>query len=147
MTNRTKAALAALAAAALAACAHPHPRPAPEVNVMQTQEWKGAHGGPLEPGTAVAVDAASWNKLWRDVGQAPPDLDLEKFVGVAVYLGRRPTGGWRASFAAASRGDDLVVRWRVVKPGGFVAQVLTEPWAVQAFPRPKGRVVVEAAPE
>jgi len=146
MTNRTKAALAAaLAAAALAACAHP--RPAAEVAMMQAQEWKGAHGGPLDAGTAVATDAASWNSLWRKIGQAPPDLDLAKFVGVAVYLGRRPTGGWKASLAAAERGDDLVVRWRVVKPGGFVTQALTEPWAVSAFPRPKGRVILEAAPE
>jgi hypothetical protein len=141
---RTSAAFAlalGLAAAGTAACAHA--RGVQEAAVMQAQEWKGAHDGPAAPGTAVGVDAASWNALWRGLGKAPPELDLSKFVGVAVYAGARPTGGWRVSFAAASRGDDLVVRWKIVKPGGFVAQVLTAPWAVAAFPRPKGRVLLE----
>jgi hypothetical protein len=135
----------AFAAAAAAACAHG--RSAAEVAVMQSQEWKGAHDGPAEPGTAIGTDAPSWNALWRSVGKAPPELDLSKFVAVAVYAGSRPTGGWRVSFAAAAKGDDLVVRWRILKPSGFTTQVLTAPWAVQAFPRPKGRVLVEAEPE
>lgn len=141
-----RAALAlALAAAGAAACAHA--RPAAEVKTVSIQEWKGARDGPAEPGTAVGTDASTWNRLWRNVGQAPPDLDLTKFVGVAVYAGTRPTGGWRVSFAAADRGDDLVVRWKIVKPTGFVTQALTAPWAVQAFPRPKGRVLLEMEPD
>jgi hypothetical protein len=145
MTRLDATVLSLALAAGGAACAHAPT--GPEVSVMPVQEWKGAHGGPTEPGTAVATDAASWNALWRRMGQAPPELDLAKAVAVAVYLGRRPTGGWRASIEGSTRGDDLVVRCRAVKPGGFVAQVLTEPWAVRAFPRPKGRVIVEAAPE
>jgi len=135
----------ALAAAATAACAHA--RPTAEVNVIQVQEWKGARDGPAEPGTAVGTDAASWNRLWRSVGKPPPEMDLSKYVGVAVYAGTRPTGGWHVVFAAAERGDDLVVRWKVVRPTGFVTQALTAPWAVQAFPKPKGRVILEAEPE
>jgi len=143
MKNNARFALALTLAAA--ACAHA-PRAA-EVTVMRTQEWKGAHDGPQSPGTAVGTDANTWNALWRSLGKTPPELDLEKFVAVAVYAGGRPTGGWRVDFSAASRGDDLVVRWKIVKPGGFVSQVLTAPWAVQAFPRPKGRLIVEAQPE
>ena len=146
MKNNARFALAlALATAAAAACAHA-PRGA-EVPVMQTQEWKGAHDGPQTPSTAIGNDAASWNALWRALGRTPPELDLEKFVAVAVYAGERPTGGWRVSFSAALRGDDLVVRWKILKPGGFSTQVLTAPWAVQTFPKPKGRVILEAAPE
>ncbi|NNN05257.1 MAG: protease complex subunit PrcB family protein [Elusimicrobia bacterium] len=135
----------ALLAAASAACAHV--RPAAEASVMKTQEWRGMRGGPQEPGTATATDAASWNAVWRRVGQEPPPLDLEKFVGVAVYLGQRPTGGWHTDIAAQQRGDDLIVRWKIVKPMGFVTQVLTTPWDVQTFARPKGKLILEAAPE
>ena len=109
--------------------------------------WKGARDGPAEPGTAVGTDAASWNRAWRVMGKEPPELDLAKFVGVAVYAGTRPTGGWRIRITGASRGDDLVVRWKVLRPAGFVTQALTAPWAVQAFARPKGRVLVEPEPE
>jgi hypothetical protein len=144
MTRTEAAALALFLAAAAAACAH---APTKEGPVMQVQEWKGARGGPEEAGTAVATDAASWNKLWRRMGQAPPDFDLSGAVAVAVYIGRRPTGGWHASLEAASRGDDLVVRWRVLKPTGFTTQAFAEPWLVRAFPRPKGRVILEAAAE
>jgi len=130
-----------------AACAAP-PREPREEGAMQTLEWKGQAGGPVEPGAEVAVDAGSWNALWRRLGQPPPPLDMGKYVGVAVYAGQRPTGGWTISFSEPlSRGDDIVVRYRVVKPAGFVTQAFTQPWKVRAFPRPKGRAAVEAAPE
>lgn len=115
---------------------------------MQTREWKSSRGGPAEPGSAVGGDAQSWNALWRALGQPPPPLDLARFVGVAVYAGSRPTGGWKIVLdEPRARGEDLVVRYRIVKPSGFATQAFTQPWLVRAVVRPRGRVIVEAESE
>jgi hypothetical protein len=120
-----------------------------EKTSMTTQEWKGQHDGPAEPGSLVCADRGAWERAWKRVGKDAPPLDFDKFVGVMVFVGEKPTGGWSPVFEEpAARGDDLVVRYRVPKPGGFTTQAFTQPWKAQAFPRPRGRVIVEeAAPE
>ena len=56
-------------------------------------EWKGQYGGPIDPGTEVAADAAAWSRLWLTLGQDAPELDFKKYFAVAVFAGERPTGG------------------------------------------------------
>ncbi len=154
MKNRFWTALVLTAAAA--ACAPGRrpaaktqaPPPAAAEKTMTIQEWKGQYGGPGEPGSAVAVDRHSWERAWRLVGKDAPALDFERFVGVMVFVGAKPTGGWTPVFdEPEARGDDLVVRYRVPKPSGFTTQALAQPWKARAFPRPKGKVLVEAASE
>jgi len=151
--------LAAALTAATAACAmgrrpprKADPAPAPQASVektpMTTQEWKGQHDGPAEPGALVCADADAWRRAWKQVGKDAPPLDFDKFVGVMVFVGEKPTGGWSPAFEEpVARGDDVVVRYRVPKPGGFTTQAFTQPWKARAVPRPKGRVILEAAPE
>ncbi|MFI5363152.1 MAG: protease complex subunit PrcB family protein [Elusimicrobiota bacterium] len=137
--------IAAALTAATFACA-PARRPARENATMTTLEWKGQQGGPGEPGSVVASDRAAWEDAWRRVGADAPALDFAAYVGVMVFLGQKPTGGYSVVFdEPVARGDDLVVRYRAPKPGGFAAQVLTRPWKARAFARPKGSVIVEAA--
>jgi hypothetical protein len=115
---------------------------------MTIQEWKGQYGGPAEAGSVVANDAGAWERAWKQVGKDAPAADFGGFVGVLVFVGEKPTGGWTPVFdAPVSRGDDLVVRYRVPRPGGFTTQAIAHPWKAALFPRPKGRVLVEAAPE
>ena len=65
-----------------------------------------------------------------------------------VYLGEKMTGGYTVVFdEPVAQGDDLLVRYRVPKPSGFTIQAITYPWRARAFPRPKGRVIVQAAAE
>jgi hypothetical protein len=149
MRNKLWKAAILAAAAAAAACA-PGRRPprtaAVEKTPMTTQEWKGQYGGPGEPGSAVAMDQGAWERAWKQVGKDAPPLDFSKEVGVIVFIGEKPTGGWTVVFdEPGERGDDLVVRYHVQKPGGFTTQALAQPWKARAFPRPKGRVIVEAA--
>jgi hypothetical protein len=115
---------------------------------MTIQEWKGQYGGPEEPGTLVANDRGAWERAWKRVGKDAPDADFAHFVGVLVFVGLKPTGGWSPVFdEPVAQGDDVLVRYRVPKPGGFTTQALARPWKARLFPRPKGRVIVEAAPE
>lgn len=110
-------------------------------------EWRGQYGGVATPGHEVIADAAAWEAAWAKAGDpAPPAPDFAKRVAVAVFLGSKPTGGYRVSFRTEAEGDDLVVRYRAEAPTGLVTQAFTQPWAVRVFPKPKGRVRTEAAP-
>ena len=139
--------LAAAVIAATAACAPAPIKPAEKLP-MTIQEWKGQHDGPGEPGSLVATDQASWERAWKQVGQAAPALDFARFFGVIVFVGQKPTGGYTVVFdEPVAQGDDVVVRYHVPKPGGFTTQAFTQPWKARAYARPKGRVILEAAPE
>ena len=154
MTNKLWKAAVLTAAAATAACAmgrRPPQKtetPAAVEKTMTTLEWKGQYGGPSDPGNAVATDQGSWERAWKQVGKDAPALDFASHVAVMVFVGQKTTGGYSPVFdEPIARGDDLVVRYRVPKPSGFTTQALAQPWKARAFPRPKGRVLVEAAPE
>jgi hypothetical protein len=148
---------AAALTAATAACAmgrrppqkaDPAPQASTEKTPMTIQEWKGQHDGPAEPGGLVCADRGAWERAWKQVGKDAPALDFARFVGVMVFVGEKPTGGWSPVFEEpVAKGDDLVVRYKVPKPGGFTTQAFTQPWKARAVPRPKGRVILEAAPE
>ncbi|MBI3563607.1 MAG: protease complex subunit PrcB family protein [Elusimicrobia bacterium] len=109
-------------------------------------EWKSQQGGRPEEGVVVADDYAAWTKVWKELGQTAPGVDFKKYVGVVVFVGEKPTGGFTVVFQEpVAKGDDSVVRYTVPKPGGFVTQAFTHPWKAKAFPRPKGKLIVEAA--
>ncbi len=146
MTIKTWTA-AALLCAATAACAARKPAASKtaETKMTTTMEWKSQNGGPMEAGAEVAADQAAWERVWMRLGQDAPALDFKRFVGVVVFVGEKPTGGYTAVFdEPAVKGDDLIVRYRVPKPSGFTTQAFTRAWKARAFPRPKGRLILEA---
>ena len=109
-------------------------------------EWKGQGGGPTVPGAETALDAKAWDGLWRRLGQDAPALDFKRFAAVAVFAGEKPTGGFTVEFLEpVKKGDDLLVRYRLLEPTGMATQAFTQPWAVRAYPRPKGKILFEAA--
>ena len=111
-------------------------------------EWKGQHGGPIDPGTEVATDASGWTRLWLQLGQDPPELDFKKYFAVAVFAGERPTGGYTVEFLEpAAKGPDVTVRYRINDPTGFSTQAIAQPWKVRAFERVKGKVFVLPEPK
>jgi hypothetical protein len=102
--------------------------------------------GRLVAGSEVVADASHWNELWRRLGRDTPAFDFTNAVAVAAYAGQQPTSGYSIEFfEPVAHGDDLMVTWQVVAPppGSMQLQVLTQPWEVQTFPRPKGRVIAE----
>ena len=137
---RTRALLlAALALAAPAGALGRRPR-TPE---GRTMDWKNQGNGPAQPGHLLVSGEPVWLSVWKRLGQAAPPLDFKTHIAVAVFVGERPTGGWTVDWSSEAKGDDLVVRFAIKKPRGMATQAFTRPWAVRAFPRPKGRVVVE----
>lgn len=113
----------------------------------KTMEWKGQYGGPIDPGTEVALDAGAWMRLWLIVGQDAPVLDFTQYFAVAVFAGERPTGGYTVEFLdPVPKGMDVTVRYRINRPSGFSTQAIAQPWKVRAFPRVKGKVFVVPVP-
>ena len=107
-------------------------------------EWRG-NGGTVDAEERVVTDANGWSRLWLMIGQDAPPLDFAKYYAVAVFAGERPTGGYAVEFLdPIAKGKDTVVRYRVPTPTGFTTQAITQPWKVRAFPRVKGKVLVEA---
>ena len=113
----------------------------------KAMEWKADFCPVTEPAVLVAKTREDWERLWKRIGKAAPEADLEKNFAVAVFLGTRNTGGYRVAFETAP-GAGSVVRYRVKEPSGMmVIQVLTQPYAVKLFPKSGGEVKVEAAKE
>lgn len=156
MTTKIRLAAVLLAAATAAAAmgrrppktadekAAPAPAAAPTGDKMTIQEWKGQMGGTAERGHQIVTDEAAWKSAWRALGKDAPALDFGTHAAVVVFVGERPTGGFTAVFdEPVAQGDDLLVRYRIPKPTGFTTQAFAYPWKARAFPKPKGRLVVE----
>ncbi|BDU74662.1 protease complex subunit PrcB family protein [Mesoterricola silvestris] len=132
----------ALAVPALALAAAPStPREAQAARI-----WRDSFGGKPTPGAEVLGDASAWNAFWRSQNRDTPAFDFTGAVAVVAYGGEKATGGYAVDFLEPTpQGNDLVVTWQVVPPpaDAMVPQVLTRPWAVRAFPRPTGGVIVK----
>jgi hypothetical protein len=67
---------------------------------------------------------------------------------VGVFVGNRPTTGYKVEITGARKeGDTLVVQWREVPPaeGASVNATVTTPFAVAGLPRHDGPVTFEKA--
>ncbi|MBI3289225.1 MAG: protease complex subunit PrcB family protein [Elusimicrobia bacterium] len=94
----------------------------------------------------MVADAKAWNGVWKSLGKSEPAPDFKTLVAVAVFAGERMTGGFTVEFLAPqAKGADLIVRYRIKEPAGFAAQVISHPWKIRVFPKPKGKVIVEEA--
>ena len=87
--------------------------------------------------TVRTVD--EFQALWKGHSRAPlPKVDFDKSIVVGVFLGSRPTPGYRVTVTAVRRaGRTAVVEWTEMKPdpSRMVAQVITSPFHLVAIPR------------
>lgn len=113
--------------------------------IEQAMEWQGEYGGPVDRDQEVIDNAGHWARLWRSLRQgSAPALDFTKYSAVAIMVGKRPTGGYRVEFLdPVPKGEDVIVRFRVLPPTGITTQAVTQPWKVRAFPRVAGKIYVE----
>jgi hypothetical protein len=120
--------------------------PASPSEASLVQVWRGAFDGKSVPGSEVIQDADHWNEVWRGLNRDTPPFDFVHDIAVVAYAGTQGTSGYAVEFLRPElHGNNLMVTWRVVGPprGTMQSQVLTQPWAIQAFPRPRGEVMVE----
>lgn len=111
---------------------------------MADMEWAETFGGPAQAGTEIIRDSESWKNLWSRLGQPnPPAADFSKVMGVAVFMGSKPTGGYSARVEKVEKKKkQLLIYVRETAPnGGFVIQAFTSPYCVKLIERSELPVV------
>ena len=128
----------------------PEPDGSRRLEEAATMEWKGQFSGVERPAARVIRTPADWAETWADIGATPPQTpDFKTYIGAAVFLGQRNTGGHGIRWLEPQlRGDRLDIFYRETKPTGLTMQVITQPYAVKLFPRERAvdAVVAETAP-
>lgn len=116
------------------------------VEAKELKRWHGAQSAAQSPMTIVATDAEGWARIWQTVGQQPDTaFDPQHQSAVAIFLGRRNTGGYGVSIVSMGvRGDRYVIVVDETKPGDrMVTQALTTPWLVLLLDRPQQPIEIE----
>lgn len=125
--------------------------------------WDGMDGQNSaieQPRMVVVRDAQDWARLWAEHhGARPgrqgspqakdvPPVDFAKETVVAVFLGSRPTGGYKVDLSLLQDPTDpsrLFVLYKEIepKPGAFTPQVVSRPFALRKVAKPYAAVVFE----
>jgi hypothetical protein len=102
--------------------------------LLGLQEWHGDFDGPTHKSLRTILRAADWDGLWRTLDTPEPTRFFEgTHSALFTGLGTRPTGGFGiTAIDAQIRAHRVRLRIAEVKPakGQFVAEVLTQPWAI-----------------
>ncbi len=106
---------------------------------------QGASSGVEEPRQVVVRSPAEWDTLWKShAGPQPaPAVDFSMNMVAAVFLGERPTAGYRVVIVGTRRENDALVIEYIERPpgaGALVAQVLTSPFHIVKLPRFNGPI-------
>lgn len=100
--------------------------------------WSGAYGGAVETGERVVADPAVWAELWGRLSrETPPAVDFAKTRIAAVFVGPRPTAGYRARLIGiAVEKERYLVRYyeEGPGPGEAVAEGETAPFLLVSVP-------------
>lgn len=109
---------------------------------------RGTSSAIQETRVAVARTPEAWAELWAEHGanRVPhppaPEVDFERHMVVAVFLGTRTSGGYGVEIAECRAHEDrIVVRARETRPApdAMVTMALTAPYAMVAVPRAEGQ--------
>ncbi|QQL45894.1 protease complex subunit PrcB family protein [Sulfuriroseicoccus oceanibius] len=104
--------------------------------------WSGQHSGVSKSDQVVVRSAESFAPLWQRIHRtvepkpAVPNVDFDKSIVVAVFMGSRSSGGYSVQI-----GDPEVKNGKLIVPvhqklpgGGPQTQVMTSPWTVRVLP-------------
>jgi RNA polymerase sigma factor (sigma-70 family) len=117
------------------------------------ESWHFEYSGQAAPLHLVLRSQEAWEVAWavahRPVDPPPvPKVDFTKHMVLAVFLGTRPTGGYRAGIAGVVESSATwTVTVRETRPGPdqFVPQAETRPCLLVVVPRFEGKVVFRNA--
>jgi hypothetical protein len=95
----------------------------------------------IEGSRQLSVRAApAWTSLCAEyaAGRPCPSVDFTRSTVLAIFLGTRPTAGFRVEIVRVERvADAIVVTWRERKPGPdeMAAQMMTTPFLLATIER------------
>ena len=107
-----------------------------------TDVARGSNSRIDEPRQVVIRSIDEWRTLWKEHGAAAlPVVDFSKSMVVGVFIGSRPTAGYRVDIVGVRKeGATVVVEYRETAPApdAMVAQMLTSPFHLVSLPRTDG---------
>ena len=114
--------------------------PVPFTTISQSDQ-----SGVEELRQVVVRTPAEWKAFWKEnwPGLPMPAVDFTKSMVIGVFLGSRPTGGYRVTITGIeSEGANVAVTYREDRPGArdILAQVLTFPHHLVRVERVAGEV-------
>lgn len=134
-------------------------------------QWRGIYSQTYhQPLTRVIENRAAWEAFWQSVPDAAlnhlaqthpdgwtsaeqadipaPEVDFDRQIVAAVFLGDRPDGGYGVEFAEPFVTNDvLTIPFREFKSDAAVTLAITQPFLIQVFPRTAARIrIVRADP-
>jgi protease stability complex PrcB-like protein len=106
---------------------------------------EGSSSGIDEPNTVIVRSVPEWGALWKSHAglQPAPAVDFSTNLVAAVFLGMRPTAGYRVEIVGIRRENDaLIVEYVERRPAAdaIVSQVLTSPFHIVKLPRFNGPI-------
>jgi hypothetical protein len=113
----------------------------PELPLPDRSELAAGNDGAPTAGEIVATSADDWAQKWAASGAtgSPPDVsdvDFDSEVAVALFLGEKPTGGWRigSDVDVKVQGQFGAVIYEALGPGDGcnTTQALTHPYLALA---------------
>lgn len=109
---------------------------------------RGAQSNVREGRQVVVRTDSEWARLWQEhAGERQrPAVNFATDMVLGVFMGNRPTAGYRVEILSATpRDGTLVVRYQELTPGrdAMTAQILTAAYQLVAVPSRPGEVTFE----
>ena len=105
---------------------------------------QGSDSQIVERREVVVRSANDWQMLWKEHSSGPPPpVDFSNSVAAGVFLGSRPTAGYRVDVVTIRvEGNAVVIEYRerAPAPGALVAQIVTSPFHLVRLPRNVGAI-------
>ena len=113
------------------------PQTAPQ-DLVPTTIAEGTDSGITSARQVVIRTADEWRTLWAaHRSESTPQVDFSRSIVVGVFLGSRPTAGFRVEITGATvQGDQAIVRFVEHLPAAdaILAQIITAPFHLIALP-------------
>jgi len=119
------------------------------VNINIEKEWRGYNCGYTEPSGLVIKTEDQWREVWEKMndlrfpGPEIPEIDFEKKMVIAVFMGKRSSGGYEIEIIKITRTEyEIVVEVKEKEPPAesFRTMALTQPYhmvVIKRFPLPE----------
>lgn len=110
---------------------------------------QGTQSNVTQPRQVVVRTAEAWRSLWVTHSTQPmPRVDFSRSVVVGVFLGSRPTAGFRVEITGVTTQDtEAVVRFVEHRPApdAILAQIITAPFHLVTLPATLQTITLQQA--
>jgi PrcB C-terminal len=105
------------------------------LDAMVIRQWRVDYSGVALPEVVLCRDDETWVRLWQCVrGDVPAPLRTNQ-LGVVIFIGQRPTGGYGASVISTEvTPNSYLVKYKEETPNAVVTEAVTTPCTFAIVP-------------